>query len=78
MQKADVVMAEIAVIGAAGIQLRSGSSVTDATILAETEDGFNNPPLGSLYSGVSGSTVVLFLRKAKAGASTDWKEVTVA
>ena len=54
-------------------QVRCGSNTTRATVLAECDDGFNNPPIGSLYLSSAGKA---YLRVAAAGAATDWQKVT--
>ena len=54
-------------------QVRSGAQTTRATVLAEMDDGFNNPPIGSIYLSTAGKA---YLRVAKAGAATDFQKVT--
>jgi len=50
-------------------QLRTGSSATAALIYAETEDGMNNPPTGSMYLSTAGT---IWFRIATTPAATDW------
>ncbi len=54
---------------AADAQVRSGSSSTAALVYAEMDDGFNNPPTGSIYLSTAG---IMFIRIASNGAAADW------
>jgi len=63
------------------VNIIAGAKVTQATIYAEraavaqngTVDG---DPIGSVYIGTDGSTAVMYIRVAKAGAAADWYKVT--
>ena len=59
--------------GVAIPQVRAGSQTTRATVLAELDDGINNPAVGSIYLSTAGK---IYLRVAAAGAATDWQKVT--
>lgn len=50
-------------------QVRSGASTTAALVLAETEDGFNDPPTGSIYLSTAG---IMFIRIASNAVAADW------
>jgi hypothetical protein len=51
----------------------SGAKTTRATVLAETENGIDNPKIGSLYLSAAGK---VYVRVAAAGAAADWEKVT--
>jgi hypothetical protein len=59
-------------LGDSPTQVRRGTNVTRATVLAECDDGLNDPGLGSLYL----STDRAYLRVAQASAATDWEKIT--
>lgn len=61
-------------LGNSMTQIIKGTKVTRATVLSETEDGINNPGLGSLY--LSGDR--MYLRVAAASAAADWEKVTTS
>jgi len=57
-----------------GKQIIAGTKVTRATVLSETQDGMNNPGVGSLYL----STDRAYLRVAAANAAADWEKITTS
>ena len=65
----------IVMTGDTGVQVRSGASTTRAAVLAETDDGFNNPPVGSLYLSTAGKG---YIRVAENGAAADWEKITTS
>ena len=74
MAEKEIMRIGILMVGDNGIQIRAGTSVTRAAVLAETEDGVNNPPIGSKYM----STDREYRRVAAANAETDWQKVTTS
>lgn len=61
-------------VGAGDRQIRSTTKVTRATVLAEVDDGFNNPAVGSLIL----STDRAYLRVAADSANTDFEKITTS
>jgi hypothetical protein len=70
-------------VGNGYAKIIAGAKVTQATVYAERAavsqmGALDADPIGTMYIGNNGSTSVIYLRVAKAGAAADWYLVTTS